>query len=428
MSKTLRVMVISALFCVFFFTGCDIINQLINSAPVSDAGNDQTVSLGERVTLDGSASFDTDGDTITYLWAFAAKGDGSALTDADIEGSTSSAAYFNPDVTGTFDIRLTVSDGTKSAEDVVRITVNEVDFSQYEGEDSEGNIVLNNSSGTKVILYKGDVPVKIIPNDSSDFLVNIANPASDIVDLRLYRLSAVSGDIENPDFSLLFKRWNVVLSVDTEVEHRVTWRIEPSTEESNTGTLTLAYVGGTEYSVDVYLNSQTGAKIISLSPGQQNKRVGIDFGNYTIHYRYWESNPQTPEGITEIGWVETELVNTQEVAIYVILNASRETRHLQVPHWNGGSAIPAQYGTVQIRNNTSLPVQIWIGAQLIEQVMYTDQPIDNYSTIAANDVTVYTLPIDDYNLTAKDIATTQDVSSTALTIIADQQIDWTISN
>ena len=41
---------------------------MINQAPVADAGADQTVGEGTPVVLDGSTSFDGDGDSLTYTW------------------------------------------------------------------------------------------------------------------------------------------------------------------------------------------------------------------------------------------------------------------------------------------------------------------------------------------------------------------------
>ena len=48
----------------------DVEIPIVNRAPSANAGADQTVASGARVTLDGSKSSDPDtGDTLTYQWA-----------------------------------------------------------------------------------------------------------------------------------------------------------------------------------------------------------------------------------------------------------------------------------------------------------------------------------------------------------------------
>jgi len=89
-----------------------------NSPPVANAGSDQTVECNVRsgalVTLDGSASYDPDGDPLTYTWK---------------EGETILASGIQPtaNVTlplGTHDIVLTVDDGNGgTASATVTITV-----------------------------------------------------------------------------------------------------------------------------------------------------------------------------------------------------------------------------------------------------------------------------------------------------------------
>ena len=39
-----------------------------NSLPISDPGPDQNVAFGATVVLDGSKSYDSDGDNLTYSW------------------------------------------------------------------------------------------------------------------------------------------------------------------------------------------------------------------------------------------------------------------------------------------------------------------------------------------------------------------------
>ena len=88
-----------------------------NSAPVADAGPDQTVPVGTTVTLDGSGSYDPDDDPITYDWALTA-GPGATLSDA-----TAVKPTFLADAVGELTFTLTVSDGTDATSDDVLITV-----------------------------------------------------------------------------------------------------------------------------------------------------------------------------------------------------------------------------------------------------------------------------------------------------------------
>jgi len=91
-----------------------------NSAPVANAGPDQTVMLGSTVTLDGSSSSDADGDGLTFSWALTTVPAGSTATLSD---SSAVKPTFDVDLPGIYVAQLIVNDGTVgSAADTVSIS------------------------------------------------------------------------------------------------------------------------------------------------------------------------------------------------------------------------------------------------------------------------------------------------------------------
>lgn len=92
----------------------------VNSPPVANAGPNQSVAVGANVNLNGSASFDVDGDPLTYTWTFVSL---PANSQAFIGGFRSVTANFTPDLAGTYIIQLVVNDGhVDSAPSTVTIT------------------------------------------------------------------------------------------------------------------------------------------------------------------------------------------------------------------------------------------------------------------------------------------------------------------
>ncbi|MCB9741482.1 MAG: hypothetical protein H6741_26520 [Alphaproteobacteria bacterium] len=88
----------------------------INNAPVADAGADQSNAADLQVCLNGSASFDPDGDALTYHWGFEHLPEASALPDqaspfSDNHSETATTPCFYPDAVGTYVISLWVTDG-----------------------------------------------------------------------------------------------------------------------------------------------------------------------------------------------------------------------------------------------------------------------------------------------------------------------------
>ncbi|MGD9853038.1 MAG: PKD domain-containing protein [Nitrospirales bacterium] len=83
-----------------------------NSKPVSHPGQDQTVSVGTSVTLDGSGSYDVDGQLLSYNWALISRPAGSV---AHLSEPTTVHPTFVADLAGVFVAQLIVNDGTEDS-------------------------------------------------------------------------------------------------------------------------------------------------------------------------------------------------------------------------------------------------------------------------------------------------------------------------
>ncbi|MGQ0722024.1 MAG: PKD domain-containing protein [Candidatus Eiseniibacteriota bacterium] len=114
MRRWLRALALAAAALVAVVTGCaELPIDPDNAAATADAGQDQSLADvdgggDEPVTLDGSASADSDGQIERWSW-----------TESGVEIATTAAATVNLAV-GTHDLRLTVTDddGAKSSDDV----------------------------------------------------------------------------------------------------------------------------------------------------------------------------------------------------------------------------------------------------------------------------------------------------------------------
>ena len=94
-----------------------------NTAPVADAGADQTVPQGSNVQLDGANSSDADNDPLTYAWQFISKPQNSL---AQLSDNSVVDPGFTADQSGLFILSLVVNDGqVNSSSDEVTITVEE---------------------------------------------------------------------------------------------------------------------------------------------------------------------------------------------------------------------------------------------------------------------------------------------------------------
>lgn len=91
-----------------------------NHPPVSIAGDAQTVTVGDVAVLDGSLSYDADGDSLTYSWTLISAPATSAITT--VSSSASMYGLLYPDVAGDYTVRLTVSDFIDSSQAFITVT------------------------------------------------------------------------------------------------------------------------------------------------------------------------------------------------------------------------------------------------------------------------------------------------------------------
>ena len=89
----------------------------LNTVPVANAGSAQTVYAASVVTLDGTASTDADGDTLTYKWVLTTKPTGST---AALSSDTAAKPTFTAGTIGVYVASLVVNDGRA---DSVLVTV-----------------------------------------------------------------------------------------------------------------------------------------------------------------------------------------------------------------------------------------------------------------------------------------------------------------
>ena len=99
-------------------TVTDTVTITVSTGLIANAGQDQNVTTGDVVTLDGTNSANTAGNTLTYSWA---KTSGPAVT---LNGAmTAQPTFTAPSSPGSIIFTLTVSDGTSEKTDTVTITV-----------------------------------------------------------------------------------------------------------------------------------------------------------------------------------------------------------------------------------------------------------------------------------------------------------------
>ena len=98
----------------------------VNYLPKANAGTDQIVNINTEVTLDGSASYDPDGEIINYLWTQLS---GTSVTLNS--GNTAIATFTSPSAATELEFQLLVTDDEGGTDtDTVMVSVVEVSASK----------------------------------------------------------------------------------------------------------------------------------------------------------------------------------------------------------------------------------------------------------------------------------------------------------
>ncbi|AGA90526.1 PDK repeat-containing protein [Thioflavicoccus mobilis 8321] len=91
-----------------------------NHKPIADAGSNANGLVGSEIRLDGSGSYDPDGDLITYSWTQTDWPNGS---NVELTGTDGPVPRLVPDVAGNYSFELIVTDDEQEASDPDTVTI-----------------------------------------------------------------------------------------------------------------------------------------------------------------------------------------------------------------------------------------------------------------------------------------------------------------
>ncbi|MGB0935832.1 MAG: PKD domain-containing protein [Colwellia sp.] len=155
-----------------------IVEQLIasgsvNHKPVANAGIDQKVPANNvLITLDGTASSDVDGDSLTYQWRVSSEPAGSSVS---LTNSTGLMPTFTPSHDGSYVVSLTVNDGLiDSLPDNVAVVVASTTNTNHAPQVALTNNASANPAVNTAILFTASV-TDLDANDTHTYQWNIVS-------------------------------------------------------------------------------------------------------------------------------------------------------------------------------------------------------------------------------------------------------------
>lgn len=295
--------------------------------------------------------------------------------------------------------------------------------------DPQGNLEIQNNTDYRYLLYVNDSLSRLVPAHAAKHLIYIQATGGQAFNLKLYKKTDLSdNEILNPPVSKIDLQWDVILPRETWDNVRVKWVVDDfaHNEDALVGFLYSgqdASGGANPFSVDIFLNSKNGIKILSLAP-EGYSSANLSFGYQVLLFRYWKSNPSSPNGQDEKGWVEQKPNGT---SYGLVLNSYNDSLTFQVPVFF--EVYPEINGYLKFDNQTDNDFYIRANGLKFEDFIILPEGnstsgmsyIENQSTTPD-----FKVPIGEYLLRAIVPSSGLEYETTVLYVNQNDSLLWTI--
>ena len=271
-----------------------VITILDNAAPTAQASAISQAYEGDSVELDGSASADSDGSIVAYLWTQTA-GPTASIADADAERTTFIAPAVDGDTALTFQLTVTDNDGAQST-DTISITILD-------------NAAPTAQASAAAQAYEGTT-VQLDGSASADSDGSIASYSWQQIDSSGYSVTLSNTAIAQPTFTA------PAVAADTNLIFQLTVTDNDGAQGSATVTITILYNNpptanaGANQSVNeaatVQLDASASSDLEDEDSSLAYSWLQVDSSGYTITLS--DANSATPSFTAPNPAANTDLI------------------------------------------------------------------------------------------------------------------------